>query len=437
MRRPSHPESGTTTPRAREYPVTTQATASAEPLSSTWMSGMATLTMLLSNTDMKLPTISTASGTIQPRSGGGAGAAVGWTSCGVGSATRGLCSRVTCLSSIAVTAHLHLLADRLVNDDTHLAGRQVRWPGGRAAHRHPGADPGRRPGDVRRARVRGHVAARDHRAAPGHEGRRLLPLPDQRGHPREPAEGLPRPARRADRRDRAAAARHGHPAGGPGSLRPDVGRPEDRPGAVHAGGPVGHPRARRRPAGAQALRPVPGAAGRAGRIRGGQAPRAGRPGGPAPRGVRPAVARSGRGRRGGRRGPHRAARRGPAGRRRRSRGGRAMSGPRRRRSAQPWVSVVVPARNEARNLEVVLPALAAVRPAVHEIIVVDGDSVDGTAETAHRVLPGAKVISQTRTGKGNALACGFAAATGDLIVMFDADGSADPAEIPAFVAALV
>ena len=76
MRRPSHPESGTTTPRAREYPVTTQATASAEPLSSTWMSGIATLTMLLSNTDMKLPTISTASGTIQPRSGGGAGAAV-------------------------------------------------------------------------------------------------------------------------------------------------------------------------------------------------------------------------------------------------------------------------------------------------------------------------------------------------------------------------
>ena len=114
-----------------------------------------------------------------------------------------------------------------------------------------------------------------------------------------------------------------------------------------------------------------------------------------------------------------------------------MSGPRRRRSAQPWVSVVVPARNEARNLEVTLPALAAVRPAIHEIIVVDGNSVDDTAETAQRVLPGVKVINQTRTGKGNALACGFAAATGDLIVMFDADGSADPAEIPAFVAALV
>jgi hypothetical protein len=107
------------------------------------------------------------------------------------------------------------------------------------------------------------------------------------------------------------------------------------------------------------------------------------------------------------------------------------------RNGNPRVSVVVPTRNEARNLEVVLPAIAAVRPAVHEIIVVDGNSVDGTVETAQRVLPWVKVITQTRKGKGNAMACGFAAATGDLIVMFDADGSADPAEIPAFVRALI
>jgi len=107
------------------------------------------------------------------------------------------------------------------------------------------------------------------------------------------------------------------------------------------------------------------------------------------------------------------------------------------RNGNPRVSVVVPTRNEARNLEVVLPAIAAVRPAVHEIIVVDGNSVDGTIETAQRVLPWVKVITQTRRGKGNAMACGFAAATGDVIVMFDADGSADPAEIPAFVRALL
>jgi hypothetical protein len=107
------------------------------------------------------------------------------------------------------------------------------------------------------------------------------------------------------------------------------------------------------------------------------------------------------------------------------------------RNGNPRVSVVVPTRNEARNLEVVLPAIAAVRPAVHEIIVVDGNSVDGTIETAQRVLPWVKVITQTRKGKGNAMACGFAAASGEVIVMFDADGSADPAEIPAFVSALV
>jgi hypothetical protein len=114
-----------------------------------------------------------------------------------------------------------------------------------------------------------------------------------------------------------------------------------------------------------------------------------------------------------------------------------MAGRTMQRSGDPRVSVVMPTRNEARNLEVVLPAIAAVRPAVHEIIVVDGHSVDDTVATAHRVLPAATVIHQTRRGKGNAMACGFAAATGEVIVMLDADGSADPTEIPTFVAALV
>ena len=110
---------------------------------------------------------------------------------------------------------------------------------------------------------------------------------------------------------------------------------------------------------------------------------------------------------------------------------------RRDRTPFPRVSVIVPTRNEAKNLKIVLPAIAAVRPAVHEIIVVDGNSSDGSIEVAGRVLPSVKTITQTRKGKGNAMACGFAAATGDVIVMFDADGSADPAEIPSFVAALV
>ena len=69
------------------------------------------------------------------------------------------------------------------------------------------------------------------------------------------------------------------------------------------------------------------------------------------------------------------------------------------RNGNPRVSVVVPTRNEARNLEVVLPAIAAVRPAVHEIIVVDGHSVDGSVDTAQRVLPWVRAITQTRKGK--------------------------------------
>ena len=100
---------------------------------------------------------------------------------------------------------------------------------------------------------------------------------------------------------------------------------------------------------------------------------------------------------------------------------------------EPSVSIVIPVRNEAANLRAVLPTL----PAVHEVIVVDAHSHDGSAQAARDVLPGARVVQQTRKGKGNALACGFAAATGDIIVMFDGDGSADPAEIPAFVQALV
>ena len=104
-----------------------------------------------------------------------------------------------------------------------------------------------------------------------------------------------------------------------------------------------------------------------------------------------------------------------------------------RPTTAPKISIIVPARNEARNLEVVLPTL----PLDAEIIVVDGHSVDDTEAVVTRVRPDAKFVQQTRRGKGNALAVGFSEATGDIIVMFDADGSADPAEIDRFVAALL
>jgi len=94
---------------------------------------------------------------------------------------------------------------------------------------------------------------------------------------------------------------------------------------------------------------------------------------------------------------------------------------------------VVPALNEAANLAEVLPTL----PPVHQVVLVDGGSVDGTVQTARELLPGVLTVTQVRRGKGNALAAGFARVTGDVVVMLDADGSADPAEIPRFVEALV
>ena len=102
----------------------------------------------------------------------------------------------------------------------------------------------------------------------------------------------------------------------------------------------------------------------------------------------------------------------------------------------PWpqVSVVIPALNEARNLPHVFSGIPR---NVHEVILVDGCSEDDTVAVARQLLPGVRIVMQTRKGKGNALACGFAAATGDIIAMVDADGSADPGEIPRFVKALL
>ena len=100
----------------------------------------------------------------------------------------------------------------------------------------------------------------------------------------------------------------------------------------------------------------------------------------------------------------------------------------------PSLSVVIPALNEARNIPHVF---AQVPSDVHEVILVDGYSIDGTVTVARQLRPDVRVVRQTRRGKGNALACGFAAATGDIIAMVDADGSADPGEIPRFVDALL
>jgi glycosyltransferase involved in cell wall biosynthesis len=102
--------------------------------------------------------------------------------------------------------------------------------------------------------------------------------------------------------------------------------------------------------------------------------------------------------------------------------------------SRPKVSVVVPTLNEARNLPY---ALLRVPDDVFEIIVVDGRSTDDTTRVAKTLRPDVRIVHQDRAGKGNALLHGFRAARGDIIVMFDADGSADGAEIPRFVQALL
>jgi glycosyltransferase involved in cell wall biosynthesis len=98
------------------------------------------------------------------------------------------------------------------------------------------------------------------------------------------------------------------------------------------------------------------------------------------------------------------------------------------------VSVVLPALNEAANLPHVLTRLPGF---VHEVVLVDRGSIDDTVTVARALRPDIRVLLQDGRGKGNALSCGFAVATGDIIVRLDADGSHDPAEIPRFVEALL
>ncbi|MFI9581907.1 glycosyltransferase family 2 protein [Streptomyces sp. NPDC052236] len=100
----------------------------------------------------------------------------------------------------------------------------------------------------------------------------------------------------------------------------------------------------------------------------------------------------------------------------------------------PPVSVVIPAMNEAENLPYVFKSLPGW---IHEVVLVDGNSSDNTVEVARELWPDIKVVQQVGKGKGDALISGFGACTGDIIVMVDADGSADGHEIVSYVSALV
>ena len=104
------------------------------------------------------------------------------------------------------------------------------------------------------------------------------------------------------------------------------------------------------------------------------------------------------------------------------------------RLQRPTVSVVIPTLNEAENLPLVLPYLPM--EWIDEIFLVDGCSTDRTVEVAQQLVPSIKVVLEPLLGKGIALRAGYQNATGDIIIVLDADGSNDPREIPRFVRAL-
>ncbi len=97
------------------------------------------------------------------------------------------------------------------------------------------------------------------------------------------------------------------------------------------------------------------------------------------------------------------------------------------------VSVVIPTLNEVESLPWVIENLPSW---VSELVIVDGLSTDRTETMARSLRPDVVVVHQYQRGKGAALRAGFAAASGDIVVMIDADGSTDPREMGRFVEAL-
>ena len=108
--------------------------------------------------------------------------------------------------------------------------------------------------------------------------------------------------------------------------------------------------------------------------------------------------------------------------------------------ARPTVSVVVPARNEAGNV----PAIFARTPemgAGTELVFVEGHWHDGTMEAIERAIAAhperqARLFRQAGTGKGDAVRLGFQHATGDVLMILDADLTVPPELLPRFLDAL-
>jgi SAM-dependent methyltransferase len=112
---------------------------------------------------------------------------------------------------------------------------------------------------------------------------------------------------------------------------------------------------------------------------------------------------------------------------------RGSAAPERRAS----VTVVVPTRNEAGNVQAAIDRTPVMGSAT-ELIFVEGGSSDGTWEEIQRALRGydgplkLRAFQQTGKGKGDAVRLGFAHATGDLLMILDADLTVPPEELPGF-----
>lgn len=96
------------------------------------------------------------------------------------------------------------------------------------------------------------------------------------------------------------------------------------------------------------------------------------------------------------------------------------------------VSIVIPTLNEAENLKIVLPRIPKLKE-IHEIILLDGHSIDDTIKVAKRILPDIKIVFQKGKGKGDAINCAAQVVKGDYFLVLDSDGSQLPEEIPIYI----